>query len=88
MHIGLIVIGDEILSGKRQDKHLARTLEMLAQRGMALSCARYVGDDRDRITQALRDAIASGDGVRRLRYRLPQGARSEPWPAVWTPGSG
>ena len=63
MHIGLIVIGDEILSGKRQDKHLARTLEMLAQRGMALSWARYVGDDRDRITQALRDAFASGELV-------------------------
>ena len=32
-------------------------------RGLALSWARYVGDDRPRITAALRDAFASGDLV-------------------------
>ena len=29
---GLIVIGDEILSGKRQDKHLPHFVELLAER--------------------------------------------------------
>jgi molybdopterin-biosynthesis enzyme MoeA-like protein len=63
MNVGLIIVGDEILSGKRQDKHLAKTIELLAARGLALAWARYVGDDRALITAALRDAMASGDLV-------------------------
>ncbi len=63
MNFGLIVIGDEILSGKRQDKHLAKLIELLAVRGLALSWARYAGDDRQLITAVLRDAFASGDVV-------------------------
>ena len=61
MQTGLIIVGDEILSGKRQDKHLAKVIELLAARGLALSWARYVGDERPRITQALRDAFAGAD---------------------------
>ena len=60
---GLIIIGDEILSGKRQDKHLAKVIELLAGRGLALAWARYVGDDRSLITAALRDAFAGADIV-------------------------
>lgn len=63
MNIGLIIIGDEILSGKRQDKHLAKVIELLSARGLALAWALYVGDDRTRITEALRDAFAGGDIV-------------------------
>ena len=63
MDIGLLIVGDEILSGKRQDKHLAKVLELLAARGLMLAWARYVGDDRPRITAALRDAFAGGDLV-------------------------
>lgn len=63
MNIGLIIIGDEILSGKRQDKHLAKVIELLSARGLALAWARYVGDDRARITEALAHAFASGDLV-------------------------
>ena len=62
-NIGLVIVGDEILSGKRQDKHLAKVIALLTARGLALSWARYVGDDRPRITAALRDAFASGDIV-------------------------
>jgi molybdopterin-biosynthesis enzyme MoeA-like protein len=62
-NIGLVIVGDEILSGKRQDKHLAKLIELLTARGLALSWARYVGDDRPRITAALREAFASGDIV-------------------------
>lgn len=60
---GLIVIGDEILSGKRQDKHLPKVIELLGARGLQLSWARYLGDRRDHITAALSDAFASGDVV-------------------------
>ncbi len=63
MNIGLIIIGDEILSGKRQDKHLPKVIELLAARGLALSWARYVGDDRARITEALSAAFAGGELV-------------------------
>jgi molybdopterin-biosynthesis enzyme MoeA-like protein len=63
MNIGLIIIGDEILSGKRQDKHLPKVIELLASRGLMLSWARYVGDDRARITEALSHAFGSGDLV-------------------------
>lgn len=60
---GLIIVGDEILSGKRADKHLPKVIELLAARGLSLSWVRLVGDDRPRITAALREAFASGDVV-------------------------
>ncbi len=63
MNIGLVIVGDEILSGKRQDKHLAKVIELLAARGLQLHWARYVGDDRVQITAALKDAFAGGDLV-------------------------
>jgi molybdopterin-biosynthesis enzyme MoeA-like protein len=60
---GLIIVGDEILSGKRADAHLPKVIALLNERGLALSWARYVGDDRSRITEALRHAFAGGDAV-------------------------
>lgn len=63
MKFGLIIIGDEILSGRRQDKHLPQVISMLSARGLALSWARYLGDDPGSITAALRDALAGGDVV-------------------------
>ena len=38
---GLIVIGDEILSGRRQDKHLSKLIELLNERGLNLTWAKY-----------------------------------------------
>ena len=61
--IGVLVIGDEILSGKRQDRHFAHVIEALAKRGLAPAWARYEGDDRDALTRALRETFASGDIV-------------------------
>jgi molybdopterin-biosynthesis enzyme MoeA-like protein len=63
MNIGLVIIGDEILSGKRQDKHLPKVIELLSARGLALAWARYVGDDRARITEVLQYAFSGGDLV-------------------------
>ena len=60
---GLIIIGDEILSGKRSDKHLPKVIELLAARGQALAWSRCVGDEPRRITAVLRDALESGDAV-------------------------
>ena len=61
--IGLVIVGDEILSGKRADKHLPRLIELLTERGLELGWAEYVGDKPGRITDTLRRAFASGDIV-------------------------
>jgi molybdopterin-biosynthesis enzyme MoeA-like protein len=58
--VGLIVIGDEILSGKRADKHMPRVIDMLAARGLPLAWTEFVGDDPDRITATLGRAFESG----------------------------
>lgn len=63
MAIGLIIIGDEILSGKRQDQHFPKVVAMLAERGLQLAWAEYLGDDPDRITATLARTMASGDIV-------------------------
>jgi len=60
---GLIVIGDEILSGRRQDKHLSTLIELLNERGLSLSWAKYVADDPEQITATFKDSFASGDVV-------------------------
>jgi molybdopterin-biosynthesis enzyme MoeA-like protein len=61
--IGLIIVGDEILSGKRSDKHLPKVIELLKARGLQLDDADYVGDSPARITTCLKRAFASGDVV-------------------------
>ncbi|WP_048437872.1 molybdopterin-binding protein [Caenimonas sp. SL110] len=60
---GLIIVGDEILSGKRADKHMPKVIELLAARGLQLSWAEYVGDSPERITATLKRAFSSGDVV-------------------------
>ena len=63
MTIGALVIGDEILSGKRQDRHLPRVIATLSARGLALGWARLEGDDRGRLTAVLAESFARGDIV-------------------------
>jgi molybdopterin-biosynthesis enzyme MoeA-like protein len=63
MRFGAIIIGDEILRGKRQDKHFAKVIELLGARGLHLAWAEYVGDDPERITATLARTLASPDAV-------------------------
>ncbi len=63
MAIGLIIIGDEILSGKRTDKHFSKVLELLTARGLQLSWAEYIGDEPARITAVLKRTFATDDIV-------------------------
>src|SRR5690606_22651389 len=60
---GLVVVGDEILSGKRQDQHFSKVVSLLAARGLQLSWACTVGDDFDMLTETYRRTFASGDIV-------------------------
>ena len=63
MAFGLIIIGDEILSGRRADRHLARSIEQLHARGLQPGWAEYIGDDPARITATLKRTMATDDIV-------------------------
>ena len=60
---GLIVIGDEILSGRREDKHLSTLIKLLNERGLNLYWAKYIADDPIEITNTLKRTFLSGDVV-------------------------
>ena len=60
---GAFIIGDEIIVGKRQDKHLSFLIAALAKRGLRLSWAQYLGDEPARLTAALRNSFATKDVV-------------------------
>lgn len=60
MQYGIIVIGDEILSGRRKDRHLDKTIELLAVRGERLSWCQYIGDDPQLIESILRESMQAG----------------------------
>ena len=63
MHIGILLIGDELLLGKRQDKHLPKMIEILGARGLHPDWVRIVGDDPPLLETTLRDTLATGDLV-------------------------
>lgn len=60
---GVYIIGDEILSGKRQDAHLGKVISLLSARGLQLSWAHFIGDVPEQITSQLRASMARGDIV-------------------------
>jgi len=63
VRVGAIIIGDEIIRGKREDKHFAKLIAILAARGMRLDWCEYLGDKPDLITATLERTLASGDLV-------------------------
>jgi molybdopterin-biosynthesis enzyme MoeA-like protein len=60
---GAYIIGDELLVGKREDKHLSFLIGALAKRGLRLAWAQYLGDEPERLTAALERSFASSDVV-------------------------
>lgn len=48
---GILIIGDEILSGRRKDKHLEKVIDIFNQRDLELSWARYASDDEEMLVQ-------------------------------------
>ncbi len=60
---GIYIIGDEILSGKREDKHLTQAISILKTRGLSLSWAEYLGDDPAQITAAFEASFAKNEVV-------------------------
>lgn len=63
MKVGLILIGDELLSGLRQDKHLPQVMSFLKARGLPLAWVRMIGDDWDLLLQTLHETLQSNDIV-------------------------
>jgi len=61
--IRLIAIGDEILSGRRQDQHLPKLIALLAERGLRLASAEFIGDARACIAETLARSFATDDIV-------------------------
>ena len=57
--IGLVVVGDEILAGRRADRHMSAVIERLDARGLRLTWARYEGDDRERLARLLAGTMAT-----------------------------
>ena len=60
---GIYIIGDEILSGKREDKHLKQAIQTLKARGLQLAWAEYLADDADRLTASFKRSLATDDIV-------------------------
>ncbi len=63
LRIGLLIIGDEILSGKRQDRHFPKAIELLRDRGLSLAWTMYLPDDPQTITEVLSSTLARDDVV-------------------------
>jgi len=61
--IGIYIIGDEILSGKRQDAHLNFVIQALKSRGLQLAWAHYLDDIPEQITSLLKASMQRGDIV-------------------------
>jgi molybdopterin-biosynthesis enzyme MoeA-like protein len=61
--VGLLIIGDEILSGHRQDKHLSHAIGLLAEWGHQPKWVRMVGDDEELLLQTFSQTLNSGDLV-------------------------
>lgn len=61
--VGLLIVGDEILSGKRQDRHFTQIQQQLAARGIELAWAHIVGDEEAAIARVLARAAEDGDVV-------------------------
>ncbi len=54
MTINIIIIGDEILSGKRQDKHMEHSIKVLKKFNLHANHIQYLGDDLNLISSHLR----------------------------------
>ncbi|MGE5468237.1 MAG: competence/damage-inducible protein A [Ignavibacteria bacterium] len=60
---GAVIIGDEIIRGKRRDGHFPKLVELLRARGLHLDWVEYIGDDRARLVETFRRTLQQGDVV-------------------------
>ncbi len=60
---GALIIGDELLTGRRRDRHMAAVIERLEARGLELYWARLIGDDPRLLVRTLRETFAGEEVV-------------------------
>ena len=60
---GVVIVGDEILSGKRQDKHLPFIIELLHEYGHEPQWVYIVGDQEQNLTECLRTSMQNNQIV-------------------------
>ncbi|MBL6751022.1 MAG: competence/damage-inducible protein A [Nevskia sp.] len=58
--VHLFIVGDEILSGKRQDRHLPKVIGLLAARGLELARVELLPDDEAAIARSIARVAAEG----------------------------
>ena len=63
LDIGLVIIGDEILSGKRVDRHFLKSQEILSARGLVISWAHIIGDSPSALTKFFKYSFSSNSVV-------------------------
>ena len=63
MTIGLYIIGDEILSGRRKDSHLVTVIELLKQHQLSLTWVQIIGDDFDQLVDRFKQTLRSEGSV-------------------------
>lgn len=56
----LLIIGDEILSGRRQDQHFSAILQRLQQRGHTLNAVLYLADNSQTLVETFQRTLAQG----------------------------
>ncbi|MDO4643973.1 MAG: competence/damage-inducible protein A [Cardiobacteriaceae bacterium] len=61
--IQVLIIGNEILSGRRQDVHFANTLSACNERGLRLSAVHYLSDDADALVAHYQRALVENEIV-------------------------
>jgi molybdopterin-biosynthesis enzyme MoeA-like protein len=63
MQFGLMIIGDEILNGSRQDCHFLFFKQLLRQYALQIAWVQYLPDDRGVITQRLKQSFKEKNPV-------------------------
>ncbi len=61
MQIGLLIIGDELLSGRRNDKHLLHCIDVLGQRDLQIDWVHMARDDAPLLQDEFRRIRNNGD---------------------------
>ena len=63
MNIGLVIIGDEILSGRRKDRHLEKSIDISHARGLKIEWVNYLPDSPELLRKTFERTLGSEDTV-------------------------
>ncbi|MBF0186351.1 MAG: competence/damage-inducible protein A [Magnetococcales bacterium] len=61
--VGIIIVGDELLGGKRQDRHMPHVIDRLHPLGMRVAWVYMIGDERQALARFLRRSFTNKETV-------------------------